>query len=305
MKRLLLLTGLLVVLIAIAWLSGMFGGPASTVDLPNLGIDVAQVSHIDVTNGDQHVSANRLDSGEWQIEEPVQARADTATVLRLLRQAGDMQLESIVSSNPERFSRFEVDSTGNKLTLKWGDRRLDLIVGKMGPDFQSRYVRLDGDDRVMLANGVPALSAKLDQWRDKVLWSVPATAITNVFVTNGESTYGIVKTETGRQLTSDSKELDSDSTEVAKLVGQLATMKVDGFETGLTIDSVLSDVTNKLQVEFADGKTESLFMSKRKSDVAVVRQGTSDVLKLYPYRLTTLTPPLDKLKASGKATESQ
>ncbi|HEX9659859.1 MAG TPA: DUF4340 domain-containing protein [Rhodothermales bacterium] len=306
MKRLLLLAAVLVVLIVIAWSAGMFGGPVSTMDLPDVAVDSDRVSRIDVSSGGEHIRVDRLDSGEWRLSSPVQADADTAAVMRFLRQIGDMQLESIVSSNPEGFSRFQVDSTGSEMTLEWGDRRLELIVGKMGPDFQSRYVRIDGDDRVMLANGVPSLSAKVDQWRDKTLWSMPVEAITSVSVTADDVTYGLSRTDGGWRLSSGAGDSAVDSVEVADFLDRVSTIKVDGFYTALTIDSVLANVTHQLRVEFAGGAAETLFMSKRQNDVAAFREGGADVLKLFTYNLTNLTTSFDGLAAStAEATESR
>jgi hypothetical protein len=276
------------------------------MDLPDVAVDSDRVSRIDVSSAGDRIQVDRLDSGEWRLSSPVQADADTGAVMRLLRQIGEMRLESIVSSNPEGFSRFQVDSTGSEMTLEWGDRRLELIVGKMGPDFQSRYVRIDGDDRVMLANGVPSLSAKVDQWRDKTLWSMPVDAIASVSVTADEVTYGLSRTDGGWRLSSGMGDSAVDSVEVADFLSRVSTVKVDGFHTGLTIDSVIANVTHQLRVEFAEGGAETLFMSKRQNDVAAFREGGTDVLKLFTYQLTNLTPAFDKLAAStAEATEAR
>lgn len=298
MNRIVLLSGILVALVVVAWATGMFGGSASTVDLPDLGISGDAITRIDVNAGNEQVRARRLDSGEWRLEAPVDAPADTTTVMRLVRQVDDMELESIVSTNPDRFDRFEVDTAGMELTIEWGTRRLDLVVGKMGPDFQSRYVRLDGDNRVMLAKGVPNLSARLDQWRDKTLWTYPSGAVSSVSITREGETYGVARSASGWSLVTGSQEVAADSAEVQRFVDRLGSVKVDGFHTGLTPDSVLAAVTHQLRVEFVGGGIETLLMSSRNDDVAAVREGGTDVLKFFKHRLGTLTPALDDLVES-------
>jgi len=298
MNRLLALAAILLVLVAIAWGTGMLSGPASTVDVPTLRVDSDAVTAIAVRSAGEHVRATRTAPGAWELETPSSAKADTATVNRILKQVGDIELESIVSTNPERFSKFEVDSTGNELTIEWGDGKIDLIVGKMGPDFQSRYVRMSGDDRVMLANGLPNLTAKLDQWRDKTLWSFPADAIKSVSVTTEGATYGLLKEGTSWALNSDDGAVPADSAKVASLIDRLSPMKVDGFLTSLTVDSVLANVTHQLRIERVDGSAETLLMRKRSNDVAAIREGSADVFKLFPYRLANLTPPIANLTAA-------
>jgi len=298
MNRLLALGAVFLVLVAIAWGTGMFSGPASTVDVPTLGIDRVAVTGIAVRSGGERVRATRMASGDWELEAPMSAKADTAAVNRILNQVGDIKLESIVSTNPERFSRFEVDSTGNTLTLEMGDDATELIVGKMGPDFQSRYVRLAGDDRVMLANGLPNLTAKVDQWRDKTLWSFPTDAIKSISVTNEGVTYGLVRDGGLWSLNAEEGAIPTDSAKVASLIDRLSPMKVDGFQPSLTVDSVLADVTHQLRIEMIDGSTETLLMRKRSNDVAAIREGSADVFKFFPYRLTNITPTIESLTAA-------
>jgi hypothetical protein len=292
-RNILLLIGTLAVLVVMAWLSGYFEGPASTVDTPALSLDSDQIRSITIRKGSDHVEVVKTDEGFWRLRSPVQAEVDTATKSALLNRLGDIEIENMISSRPDRYARFQVDSIQATYVRFETPEPLELYIGKSGPDFQSRYVRVGGDPNVYLANGVPTADATLDRWREKSLWSNPKESVSAATVATPESSYRLVR-EPG-QWTVDHGDASSpaDSAKVSRFLDRIATVRVDGFLTNLPVESVADSATHRLQVTFIDGSERSLTMQLRSSDVAAFEgrlEASSDVLKLYSYRAKNLAP---------------
>ena len=158
-KGLLYLSGLLMILLAVAWLSGVFGDEVSTVELPELTIDTGAITRIQLTSGDESIDVSRSEQVGWSLTAPIEASADTSTVSRFTTQLDDVKLEGIVSSNPDNYDKYQVDSSSaTYVRIETGSEAVEFYVGKSGPDFESKYVRLGDDDRVFLSVGLPSLS---------------------------------------------------------------------------------------------------------------------------------------------------
>lgn len=185
-KQVLILGGVLVALVLIAFLSGSFERNASTVSVPSFGIEADAITEVRLTSPELAMKVQQ-EGSRWQITEPLTAAADSLTVARFMEGLGDLEPEALVTTNPDRYSNFGVDSTGNTLAVTWDNEDLSLIVGNQGPDFQSVYVRMEGDDRVLLAQGRPAFPTEVGAWRDKTMFNLMPASIQEVSVRTPET----------------------------------------------------------------------------------------------------------------------
>lgn len=295
-KRILLLVGTLAVLLLAAWLSGYFGGSASTVETPELAIAPDDVNGITIRKGSETIVASLSDDGTWHLEEPVQSDVDTTTSSSLINRLGDIEIESLVSSRPERHSKFLVDSAQATYLRLDGPQPLEIYIGKTGPDFESRYVRLGNDDRVFLATGIPAAEPSLDRWKDKLIWSYPKESIKTVAVTTPESSYRLVSGEPGGwAMERDGSMARTDSLKVQRYLDRLGTVKADGFLLDIDAGSVVDSTTFSIEIQRIDGSESRLRIMRRESDAAAVANESSDVIKLFSYRAGNLAPEASDL----------
>ena len=289
-RRIILLSGTLVVLLLAAWLSGYFGGTTSTVETPDLALAPDRITAITIRKGSEMIVAARSSDGTWLLEIPVVADVDTTTRALLINSLEDIRIESLVSSRSDRHEKFQVDSVQATYLRLDGHGSVELYIGKRGPDFQSRYIRLGDDERVFLATGIPAIEPNLDRWKDKLLWSHPKGSVATVSVRTPQSTFRLVRATAGWTLEQDGAFSQADSVKVDRYLDRLATVKADGFLLDVSREAVVDSALYSVEIQWIDGSGSHLRMSKRANDAAAVEDGSNDVIKFFSYRVATFAP---------------
>ena len=294
-KPILILVGTLAVLLVAAWLSGFFGGSPSTVETPELTLAAQDIQAITIRRGGDLIEVVRSTDGEWRLETPVDADVDTTTSTRLLTGLENLRIESLVSSRTDRYVRFQVDSAQATYIRLEGKEVVELYVGKTGPDFQSRYIRLGNDEQVYLASGVPTTEPNLDRWKDKRLWSYPKEQISGVSASTPESKFRLLPSDSGWTLEDGETSTLADSAKVHRYLGRLATVNADGFLLDIDRESVADSATYTVEIQWFDGSVSRLRMMKRGNDAAAIEDGSDDVVKFSSYRVATLAPEPSEL----------
>jgi hypothetical protein len=296
-KRLIQLVGILAVLLVLAWLSGFFEGAPSTVETPQLSINADELQTIEIRKGDEHVMLNHAEGG-WRLTDPIDADVDTTTRSSFLGALGDLKIESLITARAEGHDRYQVDSaqaTYIRFAPQTG-KPVELYVGKSGPDFQSKYIRLGNDDRVFLASGVPAAQAGVDRWRNKILWSYPEASISEVEVSTDEASYKLVSDGDGWTIDENGSSSQADSAKVARYLTRISSVRADGFLLDVMPGTVADSASHEVDITRMDGSITSLRMWPRASDVAALASGTDDVVKLNTYRINSYAPSSSNLK---------
>jgi len=253
------------------------------------------VETITVRKGKDEIVARRTEDG-WQLESPVTADVDTTATSAILSHLAQLHIENMVSSNPERYGLFQVDSMQATYIRLDGTTPVEMYVGKSGPDFQSRYIRLGDDARVYLATDVPSGDPTVDRWRNKQLWSNPKEGISTVSVTTPEASYELTKVEGGWMIEQDGKQTLADSAKVQRYLTRVANVKADGFLLDVPMESVADSTTHSVEVAWVNGGSSKLEMKERGSDAAGVTPDIDGVVKLFTYRVKSLAPaPADLL----------
>ncbi len=278
---------ILIVLIAVAWLSGTFDSAPSTINVPEVALDASSIDHIEAVQPEVTVVLEDKD-GTWELVAPVAALADSIAVSTLLRNLGELDIESVVSSNPERYANYGVDTTGTRLIVSSGSGTQRFVVSGEGADFSSVYLRLDGDPRVFSAVPRISIPTNLDRWRDKRVFSVSSQAVLKATVSTPDHSYSISKDATGWLLDSSGVESYADSASVARWLRNFSPLRADGF---LDSTGEGSDPTHNLTLRLSNGSSFLLSMKKRESDVAATYSGEpGTIYKLFSSRLNSLFP---------------
>lgn len=294
-NQVLILGGVLVALVLIAFLSGSFERNASTVSVPSFGIEADAITEVRLVSSDLTMNVQQQGMS-WQITEPLATMADSLTVARFMETLGDLEPEALVTSNPDRHSNFGVDSTGNTLAVKWGNQEMNLIIGNQGPDFQSVYVRMEGDDRVLLAQGRPTFPTEVGAWRDKTMFNIMPVSVQDIAVRTPETSY-TVSGATGSWLVNEGdNSIAGDSANVVQWLIRYAPVKGDGFLTDISADVVRDSASHQVNFILKDGTGHLFWLYERDSDVAAVSSAGDDVYKLFTYRLNNLLPQASTLQ---------
>ncbi len=292
------LSAILVVLLLLAWLTGAFRRNPSTLRLPQLAVKTEDVVRLRIEHpGRDPVVLERSAAG-WQLTAPLRYPADSLLAARFVEDLSKTTLESVVSTNPERYAHFGVtDTSAVRLVVyrQQGDS-LRFFWGHTGPDFDSRYVRLATDARIFLARTNLSFPEELDRWRDKTVVRIPAAQIEALEVAQQGQRYGVRRTDAGWALLRDGASLAADSAAAARWASQFGPLRADGFMT-VSADSVRQAAQAVLTLRLSGSTSQVLYFLERPDGWAVVRNRDSVVFRLYAYRRSQLLPEVTSLQA--------
>ncbi len=153
--------------------------------------DSSTVTAVHITSKSDTIILERRGT-EWFVGKPLSYKADQQQVHSLVGLLANLRLETVVSSNPEKQSMFQVDSTGTRISLFDGTTSVaGLIIGKVGNAVGETYVRADGSSDVALVQGSLTYigSRPVRDWRDKTIIEVPKEQIQNVAYQYGDTTF--------------------------------------------------------------------------------------------------------------------
>lgn len=156
---------------------------------PELSIDSAAVTKIEIRPPGKSVTLENV-GGTWMVTSPVRYKANVASVQQLIGSLAKFKPGSLVSSNPDKQSMFQVDSAAGThiaITPRTG-AVVSLIVGKMGPSFSEVYFRLPDSKDVYLGDGLSSwtLTQDVKEWRDRSIVSMPQDSVSGIEIASGK-----------------------------------------------------------------------------------------------------------------------
>ena len=300
-RQLVWLVGALVVLLGLAFLAGSFDSEISTIDVPRVDIPVDDVESIEIVLDDTTSFTMARSETGWRLTAPVQARADSITMRRFTENLGDLALETVVSTNEERYDTYGVAESAKKLTVSWGNSTKTFFVGNNGPDFQSLYVRMENDPRVYLTRGRLNMPATLDTWRDKTLLDIPAIGVNRVVVTGPDLSYEATSDGSSWSIQSseDDDPVAGDSTGVARWLGRFSPLKAIGFLDELPAAEVKAQASHQLHFTVPGGSTQTIWLLETEDDLAATVNGSNVTYRLSKSMLESFVPSVAGLSSGS------
>lgn len=241
------LAAILVLLAGVTYVVMQRPGESSSTgsDKVLVEFDSSAVDRIEVHSASGAVTLEKI-GGEWTLTAPLRFRADPAGVGSALGSARRILLSSLVSTNPQKQSLFQVDSSGTLVRLSdRGAEKAVFRVGKMGPSYTETYVRREGSDDVYLATGMigPTFARRPNDWRDKTILKADQNSITAVTFRYGDTLFTLAFRDSAWSI-GDQK---ADQQSVTGFLGALANLQADDF-----IDSTVATMPNlTVQIEVA------------------------------------------------------
>jgi hypothetical protein len=237
MKRnTLILAGMLVLLVIAAFLVLERPGERSVASDSGamlVSYDSAAISKIEIRSGAERVILQREGSG-WMLTSPLRAKADDAGIHQILSKAKTIAMKALISSNPEKQSLFQIDSTGTLVKLYEGEtERAAFRIGKPGSSYTESYVRREGSNDVYLTDGMLTYTFVKPprDWRDKAITRLPQESIKNVRFQYGDTTFTMAFQDSVWRI--DGAPVNEYA--ARNLVSSLATLNADDF-----IDSTIA-----------------------------------------------------------------
>lgn len=289
-KQLIWLGGSLLVLLGLAYVSGTFNTEISTVDVPALSISTDQIERFEIVTSDSSVFELTKTQGTWRISAPVDALADSLTVTRFTQNLDDMRLESVVSTNQNKYDTYGVGENAKHVNIEWGRNKKTFYIGDSGPDFQSFYVRLGNDARVFLSSGRLNLPENLDTWRDKTVIDVPLDDISQIAVITPATTYDVIKSGDTWQLSEDGDQSPTDSLKMAQWLRRFSPLKATAFVNDMPAGDVKSEATHQIHFSVAGGSTQTIWLYEGETELAAASTGKTGTFRLANSLLDSFVP---------------
>lgn len=199
-------------------------------------VDSASVVKIEIEQKGKSVTIENM-SGKWMLTSPIHYAADATAIKQLLSGLSKFKVGSLISSNPEKQSIFQVDSTGTRIAVTdRSGKTVAIIVGKMGPSFSEVYFRVPAVKDVYLGEGLDTWTINKDvkEWRDKSIVSTPTESVKDLTYNVANKEFRFQHDTTGWK--SGGKTVDAGAMNSA--LNQLANLHADDFiDSLMRIDS--------------------------------------------------------------------
>lgn len=261
-------------------------------------VDTTKVDRVVIDNQSGHNALELIkDNGKWMVKvDTAQYPADQKRVQQTLKTMNGLTIKSVVTRNPEKFSRFRVDSTGTRVGIFNGKKEMAaFIIG--APQFLSQtdintYVRLADQDEVIAVNGFLAsdFTTETDSWRDKTIWDFDKTSITEIeFQFPADSSFSIYKKNNDWYSLTDSL----DQTRVGRMLNQLASVKASGFTGG---QGMIHDPLYSINITLDNGSIRVLSLKPVENDKSFYQASANG----FPYIFKVSKSSWDRTVLPGR-----
>jgi len=249
-----------------------------------------------------------LQDGEWVVASEGSFPADTTAVENILRAVREAKSTGVASTNPANRGKFQVDSTGVVVVLSHpGGEPLRFVVGRMGNDFTTSYVRRDDEDEVRIVRGInrPMLDRAVG-FRDRTLFRFPASSVSSVAARLPGGEWELVRADTSWTLVEGGKDtVTVESSRAESLLETLGSLSADGFLDAAaadTVDTGLENPSYRFSVRFLNGAEADLDVGGKneRNQYYVSRPDRDAVYLLSQWRIDNLAARPEELKGGTK-----
>ena len=295
-----ILAGILLLLLAAAYGTGMLDEKISTVETPQLNVPDEQPSSIHISGGNQEIALQRKD-GRWMIMQPVTARADSPAVRTLLTNLQELSIDRVVTSSTDRLASYGLDTGAVEVSINWADQQETLVVGDPGTGSASRYVQIGDDARILMSDGNVRAETGVDAWRNKTVLAIAPGAIQRISVSGPGGDYQVSEQMGSWQVSSSSGGGSAavDSAQARRWIDRFSTLRATGIVTDARGSNVRENATHTVTIATAGGQTSELYLQKSDQQVRAVTGAGDTVYELPAWRLNRLVPSRESLVSGG------
>ncbi len=169
----------------------------------------------------------------WKLVSPIETEADLATVRSMVNALKDLKREQVIEEEPQDPGRFGLADPSIEVTVRPAEgkgKAVVLHVGEKSPVGSNSYVRVKGEDRILLgsANLEFTLNKKLFELREKRVVAFQRTELKCLKVASEKGTVALEKEDTKWKLTQPIQARARES-EVNTMITALTSLRVEEF----------------------------------------------------------------------------
>ncbi|MBT3228775.1 MAG: DUF4340 domain-containing protein [Candidatus Marinimicrobia bacterium] len=267
--------GFLGILALLYYLTQTGAVDTKSIDIHKFEFDKNEIAEIELNSSDVVLGFIQT-NGNWSLDNyPV----DTVKLNQFLDLISDLQIDRLVTLNPEKHSKYEVsDGGGVVLARTAGDQELlRLIIGKQGANYQETFVREMSEDEVY------AVKANLSRYKtmtqndfwDRSMTHLDVNQINHVQL-KGEINYvlqreGPVWTYNGQQV---------DFEKVVNMLRPLENLKASNFASEIEVNNTFYQ---NMVLGFENGNQVKLTFHLKEANGALLLVKVSGNDKIFEY----------------------
>ncbi len=174
----------LIVILTIVWIYTKFHYTRMNYSLPRVpAIDQTSIDKIVIINKKVPIVLHK-ENQNWLIGKECYI-ADIQKISNMLQDMHNLELTTLVSENKD-YARYWLDKEdGIIVSMFIGNKKqIEVVIGKLGPNYSSTYVRIEGNPNIYLARGNLRLSfdVDVDEIRDKKILSFKDVNINKLLI---------------------------------------------------------------------------------------------------------------------------
>ncbi|MDH5672120.1 MAG: DUF4340 domain-containing protein [Myxococcales bacterium] len=226
--------------------------PKASVELPKFERDAIEEL---VLAAPDKPKVRLVKKGEdWQLAEPVAAKADANAVKTALDKLGELEITGVAATKAKNHERLEVDAAkGTRVTANGGGKPLlDAYIGVYRSG--NSMLRLEGQESVATVKGSIryAFAKELREWRDRRIAKVETDDVNAIAFTNSHGEFRFEKSEDSWKQVAGPKIDPLDETKLKGIVGSAASLNaVDFAAADISADKAgLGETAARFQLEF-------------------------------------------------------
>jgi hypothetical protein len=226
--------------------------------------DSSKIDKIEIAKTDGTITLEKV-NGVWQVTKPVVYPADTNAITPILGNLQNFTIESITSTNPEKFNNYLDTVNNTHVTVYQEGKKLgDFILGKYALSYMNSYIKKPDENRILLASNLNQsyFTKPLKDFRYKVIFSLPTLSLDKIEFRSTDSNhvnFDAVKDSTGRWF------IGPDSIPHANIEGFLNMMA--NFTTEDFLDSTITQFPEPTYTINLFGGPQPVTISLYKMDV--------------------------------------
>jgi hypothetical protein len=241
---------------------------------------------------------------EWELREPIAARADFTSVDSLVSRLNTLQMKSEVTASPENLAEYGLDKPAATVNIGSGSSQATLLLGREATGVEGAIYAKDQSRPAVITvekSLLDDVTKDPGEFRLKDLFDARTFNSTRIEVVRGGETFAFEKTKVKNKEGQEEEKWqrvapaagETDSTKVESLLSAATQARATGFvdstaKTGL--DSPLLTVTIKSD----DGKKEErVAFARSGSDAYAARAGEPGAAKIEPTTLDEIVKALD------------
>jgi len=295
---------LLVALVAVGALWGGLELRARSASGPQplfSGFKAESAGRITIRAGARPVELKKS-GGAWLVVSEDSLPAAPGPVEEVLAAVGALSRKDRISSKADRQAQYQVDSTGVAVTVEDGRGKTlaSLVVGKLGPDYQSTYVRDARTGDVVLAQGRlgPVFNRGQRPWQNRRVFEADPAEVVEIGLA-GEGGPVILKLGRDQQwYLSEPESASIDQAAATRLARSLAALECEAFAGRTARPEWGLGTEPAVWLRTALGATQGLILGGQ--DAAerryAVREGGGPVYLIPGNVVRRVTPDLATLK---------